>query len=127
MIRIGVIGSRRRNEKSDRQKVFDKIKGLYCTGDWLISGGCPKGGDHFAEQMAKDMGMPILIFHANWKKFGRGAGFVRNSDIAAISTVLIACVAEDRKGGTENTIIKFLANKKLTEVEAIHGGLLHLV
>jgi hypothetical protein len=49
-----------------------------------------------------------LIFPANWKKFGRRAGFVRNTDIAKISTKLIAEVAEDRKGGTEDTISKFI-------------------
>ena len=41
----------------------------------------------------------------------RGAGFVRNGDIAKDSDVLIACVAPDRTGGTEDTIKKFLKLK----------------
>ena len=71
--------------------------------------------------------MPIFIFHADWEKFGRGAGFVRNGDIANNSDVLIACVAKDRKGGTEDTIGKFLAKLELSEQEAIQKSLLHLV
>ena len=108
MKRIGIIGSRRRNDTVDYRdvvKVFDKI---YTEGDWIVSGGCPKGGDRFAERIAKERGIPILILYPNWDKYGKGAGFVRNTDIAHWSDFLLACVAEDRKGGTEDTIKKYL-------------------
>ncbi len=52
-----------------------------------------------------------LWFPANWKKFGRAAGFIRNTDIAENSDILIACVSKDRTGGTEDTIKKFLKEK----------------
>ena len=107
---IGIIGSRRRNSPKDKQKVYEVYKALYKEGDWIVSGGCPKGGDAFAEDIAKDQGVPIIIFYPNWGKYGRGAGFVRNTFIAEKSTLLIACVAKDRKGGTEDTIKKFLKN-----------------
>jgi hypothetical protein len=105
---IGIVGSRRRNTQADFEIVEKEFFEIYTEGDWIISGGCPKGADNFAEQIAKKYGIPILIFPANWKKFGRRAGFVRNTDIAKISTKLIAEVAEDRKGGTEDTISKFI-------------------
>ena len=66
-----------------------------------------KSGDRFAELIADAYNVPITIHKADWKKNGRGAGFVRNTDIARDSDVLIACIAEDRKGGTEDTIKKF--------------------
>jgi hypothetical protein len=37
---------------------------------------------------------------------GPGAGFLRNTDIAKDADVLIAVVAADRTGGTEDTIRK---------------------
>lgn len=104
---IGIVGSRRRNGPKDFEAVkrafFDTVK----KEDWICSGGCPQGADKFAESLSRNEGIPILIFPADWKQFGKAAGFIRNTDIAMKSDILIACVAEDRKGGTEDTIAKF--------------------
>ena len=107
---IGIIGSRRRTSYTDFEKVEKAFLKAYEQGDWIVSGGCPKGGDAFAEKIAKDRGIPILIFYPDWKKNGKAAGFVRNGDIADNSDILIACVTEDRTGGTEDTVKKFLKN-----------------
>jgi len=105
---IGIVGSRRRDTPSDAAVVIKAFEDIYQEGDWIISGGCPKGGDRFAEWIAKNYGIPILIFYPNWARYGRSAGFIRNIPIAEYSTkALIACVAEDRTGGTEDTIKKF--------------------
>ena len=108
---IGIVGSRRRNEKIDYEAVDSKLTELYRDGDILCSGGCSKGADNFAEQLAKKLGLSILIHYPKWILHGRSAGFMRNTTIARSSDVLIACVASDRKGGTEDTIKKFLQEK----------------
>lgn len=105
---IGIIGSRRRNYTSDYLLVKEAFEKVYEDGDTIVSGGCPQGGDHFAETIASSKNIPIKIHPAQWNKHGRAAGFIRNTEIARDSDVLIACVAEDRKSGTENTIRKFL-------------------
>ena len=105
---IGIIGSRRRDTEDDYYIVETAFFKVYKPGDRICSGGCPKGGDRFAEIIAKKFDIPILLYKADWKKFGRSAGFIRNSDIAQASNILIACVAADRTGGTEDTIKKFL-------------------
>ena len=105
---IGIIGSRRRNRGIDRKAVREKFFEVYEDGDWIVSGGCPEGGDRFAEKIAKDYGIPILIFYPNWKKLGKAAGIIRNTDIAKESDVLVACIAKDRLGGTEDTIKKYM-------------------
>lgn len=107
MKKIGIIGSRRRNTRTDYQSVYDAFWKIYEEGDWIVSGGCPKGGDAFAEKIAKDHGLPILIFYPNWKKYGKQAGFKRNTSIAKQSDIIIACVADDRTGGTEDTLKKY--------------------
>jgi hypothetical protein len=101
-------------------RVLEAFQEIYEEGDWIVSGACNRGGDLFAEKIAKDYGVPILLFPARWShkwnadigKFERGvldktAGFARNADIAGHSDVIIACVSKDRSGGTEDTIKKF--------------------
>ena len=111
---IGVIGTRSRNSDEDYCKVRDVFYRHYTTDDSICSGLCPKGGDRFAVLLADALELPEskrLWFPANWKKFGRAAGFIRNVDIAENSDILIACVSKNRTGGTEDTIKKFLKKK----------------
>lgn len=104
---IGIIGSRTRDSGVDQKAVREKFFEIYKEGDSIVSGGCGKGGDRFAENIAKNNGIPILIFYPKWNTLGKSAGFVRNSDVAINSDVLIACVSKDRTGGTEHTIDLF--------------------
>ena len=112
-IQIGIIGSRKRDTAKDCSKVEKAFLSVYKEGDVIVSGGCSKGGDRFAEVIADKFGLTeangkLKIFLADWKRYGKGAGFIRNTDIAKLSDVLIACVASDRIGGTEDTIKKFI-------------------
>lgn len=108
-MRIGIVGSRRRDTPDDFKAVRSAFEEHLFVADTvtIISGGCPKGGDRFAEKLADECGVSIVIFYADWEKHGRVAGFIRNTDIAEQSDFLIACVASDRTGGTEDTIKKF--------------------
>lgn len=117
-MKIAIVGSRRRFSDDDQMsviKTFDNIltnttllnyKRQY--GDiHLVSGGCSRGADIWADTLAKIRGTPITTYHAAWQLYGRGAGPIRNTFIAKDSDILIACVAPDRTGGTEDTIRKF--------------------
>lgn len=104
---IGVIGSRSRDGLADIAKTERAFRSIYQEGDTIVSGGCSRGGDRFAEIIAAQLNVPIKIHPAMWKEFGRRAGFARNQFIADDADVLIAVVARDRTGGTEDTIKKF--------------------
>jgi hypothetical protein len=106
MKKIGIIGSRRRDCENAYNACYRAFLNIYKEGDEIVSGGCPKGGDRFAEIIAKKLGIPIKIYYPNWNEHGKAAGFVRNTDIANESNVILAVVAEDRTGGTEDTINK---------------------
>jgi hypothetical protein len=75
---IGIVGTRRRDTDEDNNLT------------WLM------------------YDIPIKIHKAEWSKYGRGAGMVRNTYIAQDADVILAVVALDRKGGTEDTIKKAL-------------------
>ena len=105
---IGIVGTRTRNTSSAYKKVEEKFLEIYEEGDWICSGGCAMGADRFAQKIAKKFGVPILIYYPKYNSHSKGAPFMRNTDIAEKSDELIACVARDRLGGTEDTVKKYL-------------------
>ena len=108
MKKIGIVGSRSRDSEKDFKICEVKFREIYEEGDEIVSGGCPRGGDRFAERLAKKRGIPIKIYFPDWS-LGKNAGFIRNTFIAQDADELISVVAEDRTGGTEDTISKFLS------------------
>jgi hypothetical protein len=108
---IGIIGSRRRDEQDDFNTVYNMFTKYYVYGDSICSGLCSKGGDRFAVIIANRLRLSddkVIWYPADWETYGLSAGYLRNTDIAKTSDVLIACVSDDRKGGTEDTIKKFI-------------------
>lgn len=136
MTKIGIVGSRRRDTPEDKDKIRQtllRIIGNACQMNCVIdrdikenfvivSGGCPKGADKFAEELNDELGFPNkpIIHYPDKSKLDpvlmrknpRAAfaviNYARNTLIAEDSDILIACVAPDRKGGTEDTIKKYL-------------------
>lgn len=103
-IKYGIVGSRRRK---DKQSVVDFVKTLNKE-DIVISGGC-RGVDIWAEETALSLGMKTIIFKPNLKNIKNKGDMIkryynRNKKIAQECDVLVAFVAHDRTGGTENTI-----------------------
>jgi len=130
MKKIIIIGSRRRDTPEDFQQVYDQFKKYYEPGDIIVSGGCPKGGDHFAEIIASRLGMTEdngkLILHRPIKppkgspyyEFAR-ANYERNTLVAREGdedSIVIACCALDRTGGTEDTIKKIRQIGRVEEI-----------
>jgi hypothetical protein len=110
---IGVVGTRRRDTDADFRLCLAAFEKIYRYGDRVVSGGCEQGGDRFAEAIAKAKGLTITIHYPDWNGVhGKFAGFARNTLIAQDADILIAVVAEDRAGGTEDSIAKALRLKK---------------
>jgi hypothetical protein len=68
----------------------------------VVSGGA-KGVDKFGERYAEDHKIPLKRFPADWNKYGRGAGVIRNNDMAEYADALIA-VWDLRSKGTKHMI-----------------------
>ena len=68
----------------------------------IISGGA-KGADAIAERYASEHGISITVYLADWTRYGRGAGMIRNNLIIADADVVIAFWDGDSKG-TKNSI-----------------------
>jgi hypothetical protein len=109
---IGVIGSRARNGTEDYYAVYREVMRHYEPGDWLCSGACPKGGDAFAERVARREGIPILLFPPGTKHKGISKFFERNDLIAEHADILIVSPTLPfkirQRGGSNYTCRKFL-------------------
>lgn len=145
---IGIVGSRRRDTGLDESLVLRTLSSILKyplpqnerNKIILVSGGCPKGADRFAENISEEYIIPMIIHDPDNKKKGwliaggmnprlafTKVAYERNERIAKSSDILIAVVAKDRKGGTENTIQHFCKKHKKTEQQLIEEGKLILV
>lgn len=55
-----------------------------------IVSGMAKGADALAYKFAHQSGIQCYEFHANWNKYGKRAGFVRNEEMGRFSDGLLA-------------------------------------
>jgi hypothetical protein len=103
---IAIVGSRNFNNYDYMKSSFLEQVGsdLNNTEIIIVSGGA-KGADALAEKIAKDFSLETMIFPAEWKKFGKSAGFIRNTTIVENADMILAFpIGESR--GTWDTIRK---------------------
>ncbi|KKN72109.1 hypothetical protein LCGC14_0413950 [marine sediment metagenome] len=60
----------------DNKKFLHHVLNQYLISH-LIQGGA-KGADKLARQWALERGISVTSYHADWDKYGKGAGFIRN-------------------------------------------------
>ena len=56
----------------------------------VIVSGHARGADQFGERYANERGYPLEIYTADWKTYGKSAGFRRNEQMGDIANALIA-------------------------------------
>jgi hypothetical protein len=64
----------------------------------VVSGGC-SGADFFGESVAGIIGIPFKRFNAEWNKYGKSAGPIRNEEMAQYAD---ACILFPGGRGTAN-------------------------
>jgi hypothetical protein len=69
----------------------------------LLVSGAAKGADSLGEKWAIENQITTLIFPANWKKYGKQAGFIRNVDIIKNCDYVIA-FWDNKSKGTKHSI-----------------------
>lgn len=76
MIKILVCGDREWKDKNSIKSVLSK----YPSDTIIIHGNC-RGADKLSGIVAKEFGMNVIPFPADWKKYGKGAGHIRNQQM----------------------------------------------
>ncbi len=62
-----------------------------------------RGADTLGKRYAQEHGIPVLSFPADWEKYGRKAGFLRNQEMADNADALVA-FWDGKSKGTKNMI-----------------------
>jgi hypothetical protein len=103
--RIIVCGGVHFNDYEDFKNKMDPLVASY-EKVTLISGHA-KGADTLAEKYAAEKGIPIKVFPAEWTKYGKAAGPIRNRamlDYAKEQTPVVAAFWNGESRGTGNMI-----------------------
>ena len=108
-MRIAIVGSRDYPCPDDIRDFVNCLP----TGTEIVSGGA-RGVDRWAEEAARDIGLPIKIFPADWSK-GKGAGFARNQTIVDYADEVYA-FWDGQSSGTRDTIRRARGAEKPVEI-----------
>ena len=89
----------------DYEYVKDVIKRSNFTITEVVCGKASRGVDALGERYAIENDIPVKPFYANWKKFGKAAGMMRNNDMADYAEAIIA-IWDGSSRGTKDMIKK---------------------
>ncbi len=95
-MKVGVIGSR---GFKDYDLVVKTLSRIDIT--LIVSGGAV-GADTLGERYAKENNIETKIFLPDWKKHGKVAGFLRNTDIINESDTIVAFWDGNSKGTADS-------------------------
>lgn len=104
--RVIVAGSRCFNDYGLLEQELDKLfkeNGEFVGKEIKIISGMALGADALAIDYASNHNLTKILFPANWKRYSRIAGFLRNEDMLSVATHLIA-FWDGKSNGTRHMI-----------------------
>jgi hypothetical protein len=87
----------------DYQELRRAIKHLTWPITEVVSGHATSGVDLLGERWAKRNDIPLTLFPANWERYGKAAGSIRNRQMAEYSQALLA-LWDGKSPGTKDMI-----------------------
>lgn len=101
-MRVIVAGSRSFNDyvsvKANLDEMFDGVEE-----EITIISGTARGADQLGERYARENGIPLERYPAEWGKYGKRAGYLRNKQMAEKATHLVA-FWDGKSRGTKHMI-----------------------
>ena len=81
MFRIIVAGTRDFNNFEMLNEILEGYIDKMNKDSITIVSGCARGADKFGEVFAENHSLNLVKFPANWDKYGKDAGFIRNTEM----------------------------------------------
>lgn len=78
----------------------------------IISGGA-RGADSLGEDYAKERRFECKRFPADWDKYGKRAGYLRNTQMAEVANACLAFLDSDSENKGTKMMIRIAREKKL--------------
>ena len=104
-----IAGSRAFGDYDLLRRQCDKVlSGIHVDG--ILCGGC-RGADALGKRYAEERGIPVTSYPANWEKYGRAAGPIRNKQMAADADMLVAFWDGQSRG--THSMIKLMQGKRV--------------
>ena len=107
--RVLVCGGAKFDDYSLLELSLNKILNEYSNDTIEIVSGHAKGADSLGEKYAQKKNLKCTVFNAEWSKYGRAAGPIRNSQMleyAKQENPLVVAFWDGESHGTKDTINK---------------------
>jgi len=115
MLKLAVVGSRSFDDYELVKKFLDAYKAQ--TPELILVSGGASGADSLAERYAEENNLQIIVFKPDWKKYGKTAGFLRNTTIIEEADEVIAFWDGESHGTLDSMKKTKKLNKPLLEVK----------
>lgn len=89
--------------------------------DITIVSGCARGADMLGQMYADEKGYPVLKYPADWDKYGKSAGYLRNEEMAKVGDMLIAFWDGESKGTQHMINLGKKHNLKIEICNTLHN------
>lgn len=89
MFRVIIAGGRDFNDYLLLRETMDNLL-QNITEEIVVVCGQARGADTLGEQYAKERGYRVDYYPANWKRYGKRAGYLRNEQMAQNADALVA-------------------------------------
>lgn len=101
-MKVLVCGSRSWN---DYDAIYGALAELVAErGSFSVMHGAARGADRLAGEAARRLGLEVVEYPADWKRYGRRAGYLRNEQMLAAGPDLVVAFHEAGSRGTAHTI-----------------------
>lgn len=106
-MKLAIVGSRDFSDYNFlKQNVLELMESHSFKFTHIVSGGA-KGADTLGHRFAMEHQLEMIVFKPDWKRFGKRAGYIRNTDIIENSDIVIA-FWDGKSSGTKDSIDKAL-------------------
>ena len=105
MIKVIIAGTRDFDNYELLKQKMDKILAgrVRNNEEIIIVSGTARGADKLGERYAREKGYKIERYPANWDKYGKRAGYIRNEQMAKVADACV-CFWDEQSKGTKHMI-----------------------
>lgn len=115
--RLVIVGERGYNNWNEFQAIMDEFEKDHGLPKTIVSGG-PHEVDSLGARWAKLHGLELIEFIPEWKKYGKSAGIIRNTDVIKRADVVLALPTSESRG-TRDSVHKAQSLNKILVIHQV--------